>query len=567
MRRIDVREYGILPGDDKETTWKLRKMLEDLRGEEQIEILFGPGTYHFYPDYAVEKLLYISNHDEDTIKKIAFDLGGMKQIKINGAGAEFLFHTDIIPFHIDQCENIQIEGFTVDYARTGYSEGHILEVTEKRMLLEIDRKEYPYRVIHGKLYFEEESGLSELYCGCLEMDGKRGAPVYQGRDISFQKPYPSSYGAVFREAGENQVEVLLTEDQKFPETSKTGNSLILRHHWRTHPCFYITDSEKVILRNITIYHCTGMAVISQFTKDVTIEHVDIRRHPEKRRIFTATADGFHFVYGGGKIHIKDCLLENQLDDPVNIHGIYGRIHKVLSRREILVELVEGMQKGVRLGRKGDRFGVVDNRTMLEKESSVIGEIFMVNKDYQYLAFEEEMTFLKPGFVVENKSYVPDVLIEGCIFRNNRARGLLLTSAGKVVVRNNRFQTPGAAVLIEGDSNYWFESGATRNILIEENEFDNCAYVSGWGMAPVQVSPSALVWEEGKRYHRYLEIRRNIFRCFDDRLLNVTNLETLIFRDNKVEKTDMFPPIEGKPFELNGVLRFETDYQSEGEENE
>ena len=112
----------------------------------------------------------------------------------------------------------------------------------------------------------------------------------------------------------------------------------------------------------------------------------------EERIFTATADGFHFVYGGGKIHIKDCLLENQLDDPVNIHGIYGRIHKVLSRREILVELVEGMQKGVRLGRKGDRFGVVDNRTMLEKESSVIGEIFMVNKDYQYLAFEEEMTF-------------------------------------------------------------------------------------------------------------------------------------------------------------------------------
>ena len=100
-------------------------------------------------------------------------------------------------------------------------------------------------------------------------------------------------------------------------------------------------------------------------------------------------------------------------------------------------------------------------------------------------------------MVENKSYVPDVLIEGCIFRNNRARGLLLTSAGKVVVRNNRFQTPGAAVLIEGDSNYWFESGATRNILIEENEFDNCAYVSGWGMAPVQVSPSALVWGRRK----------------------------------------------------------------------
>ena len=63
-----------------------------------------------------------------------------------------------------------------------------------------------------------------------------------------------------------------------------------------------------------------MAVISQFTKDITIERVCLVRHPQKDRIFTATADGFHFVYAGGKIHIKNCVLENQLDDPVNIQG-------------------------------------------------------------------------------------------------------------------------------------------------------------------------------------------------------------------------------------------------------
>ena len=84
MRQIHVRDYGIIPGDEKETTLKLRKMLQEIRQEENLEIRFEKGIYHFYPDYAGEKLLYISNHDEDTIKKVAFDLSGMKQVKISG---------------------------------------------------------------------------------------------------------------------------------------------------------------------------------------------------------------------------------------------------------------------------------------------------------------------------------------------------------------------------------------------------------------------------------------------------------------------------------------------------
>ena len=147
MRQIHVRDYGIIPGDEKETTLKLRKMLQEIRQEENLEIRFEKGIYHFYPDYAGEKLLYISNHDEDTIKKVAFDLSGMKQVKISGTDTQFLFHTDILPFHIDRCREICIEGITIDYARTGYSEGKIVKVTDKKMLLEINREEYPYRII------------------------------------------------------------------------------------------------------------------------------------------------------------------------------------------------------------------------------------------------------------------------------------------------------------------------------------------------------------------------------------------------------------------------------------
>ena len=178
MKQIFVKKYGILPENIKENTLNLRNMLDRFRGETDIQFIFEKGTYHFYPDYAVEKLLYISNHDEDTIKKIAFDLTGMKHVQIFGNESRFMFHTDIIPFYIHETEDIQVEGIIVDYWRTGYSEGKIAELSDKRMVLEIDREEYPYKVLHDKIYFQEEKGLSELYCGCLEMDGERNAPVY-----------------------------------------------------------------------------------------------------------------------------------------------------------------------------------------------------------------------------------------------------------------------------------------------------------------------------------------------------------------------------------------------------
>ena len=101
MRQVYVKEYGITPGNDRALLWKVRMMLDELQGTMGIEFVFESGTYHFYPDYAVEKTLYISNHDEDVPKRIAFDFSGWRKVKIRGEGAVFLFHTDILPFHLD----------------------------------------------------------------------------------------------------------------------------------------------------------------------------------------------------------------------------------------------------------------------------------------------------------------------------------------------------------------------------------------------------------------------------------------------------------------------------------
>ena len=55
MRQVYVKEYGITPGNDRALLWKVRMMLDELQGTMGIEFVFESGTYHFYPDYAVEK--------------------------------------------------------------------------------------------------------------------------------------------------------------------------------------------------------------------------------------------------------------------------------------------------------------------------------------------------------------------------------------------------------------------------------------------------------------------------------------------------------------------------------
>lgn len=553
---INVKDWGILP-DGRDCSLQLRNLLDINRRKENVGLEFEKGEYHFYPDYAAESLLCISNHDEDALKRVAFDLTGYRGLRIQGNGSLFRFHTDILPFWCNECEDLEMEGIRIDYARPAYSEGTVLEVTPGRMRIGIDSGKYPYHIAHGRLYFTGENYRHEL-TGWMEVDAERRSPICRGADFCFNDS-DGGTGAVFSRIEEDVVEMNL-RDGSFSPDSRPGNRLVLRHHPRNDPAVYVTDSRNVSCRDTAVYHCEGMAFIAQFTENILLERFHVMLPPEGDRLFSASADATHFVCCRGKIHVKDCLMENQLDDPMNVHGIYFRIEKVLNDREVIAELVHHQQKGGRLGYPGDRIALIDHETMLKRQEAALEEVRVLNRDYCVVRFGEKMEHLQPMDVLENQSWAPDVLVEGCTFRNNRARGLLLTSAGEVTVRRNYFHVPGAAILIEGDANSWFESGATNHILLEENCFENCAHVPDWGKAPIQVSPSAEQINGGERYHKCLEIRNNTFICFDDRLVNARNLGKLVFEGNEMIKSSAFSPQAGRAFELEAVNEFAADEQ-------
>lgn len=536
MKTFHVRDYGILPGEkDRMNMLRLRGVLEECRkNEEPVEILFEEGTYHFYPDFAFERTLCISNHDEDTIKRIAFDLTNCTHLTISGKNSDFIFHTELLAFYFEHGEDITLEGFSIDYERPAYSEGSIVSVNGPSMQLRIDKERFPYYVAHQRIFFTGENFCEEIPFW-MEVDPEKGEPSEGPYEMGFDIRPDSNYGN-WKELEEGLVEVTLdgAGDMKSFDGYTPGHIIVLRHHPRNYPATYVTSSKDVTFRDVKIYHCAGMGVTAQFTENVTLDRVQVTGKAGSGHWFSLAADATHFVYCRGLIHIKDCLFERQLDDAVNIHGIYARVKKVLSEKELLVELVHHQQKGVPVGKSGDHFSFVRYESLLSMGESRTEEIITLNKDFTYVKFAEKLPEgIKEKDSIENVSYVPNVLIEGCIVQNNRARGFLLTSAGNVVVKNNYFHTSGTAVLISGDAADWFESGATKHIVVENNRFDDCDHVKCWGQGVIQVDTPVREVEKDQKLHQYLEIRDNEFTSADGELLNVKNVQTVVFAENKV----------------------------------
>jgi len=300
---------------------------------------------------------------------------------------------------------------------------------------------------------------------------------------------------------------------------------------------------------VNIYHCGGMGVIAQKSKDIMIEKVKVTPSPNSERVVSITADATHFSNCSGTISIIDCIFENQKDDATNIHGIYVRVDRQLSPNVVLTKLVHPQQFGFDYIVAGQKLELVNKQNLVTYKELTVKSVKRLNIEYSTVEFTEPLpSEFKIGDVLAALDY-PDVTIKNCIMRSNRARGILLGSRGEILIEGNTFHVPGAAILLEGDGRFWFEQAGVRNLKIRNNIFKNCNY-GVWGDAVIQVSSGVeKAFRENSRYNRNIVIENNDFLFFDPRILNLYSVDNLLFRNNKLIKSTDYPSqnIDAEPF--------------------
>ena len=77
-------------------------------------VKLGGGTVELDGRYATPKTIYLPRYSNDK-KYYAFCVDNKKNITIDGEGAYLLFDGNVSPFGFENCENVTLKNFVIDY--------------------------------------------------------------------------------------------------------------------------------------------------------------------------------------------------------------------------------------------------------------------------------------------------------------------------------------------------------------------------------------------------------------------------------------------------------------------
>lgn len=555
VEAVDVTAFGIRPDTGADMAPAVRRLLAACRGR-AVSLVFPRGRYDFY-----------QNPDEDVT--IAFHLQGLKNLDLDGNGAEFVFHGLMMPVRIEKSEQVRLRNFTVDWERPFISQGRIVAVTDTHVDLAIDREQYPYVMDGGRIWFTSPDwtcrrGVDGTYSNLF--DPATGEIVYRMRD----NPLGMDFNGPSAEIAPGVVRF-----QGAPKCRPAPGAIVTLYHGRyIVKGIDIVGSRDITLKNLTLHHVLSGGVVAARTDGLALEAVNIVANTRKGRVFSGIADGFHFIHCRGHVAVRDCVHRGNGDDFLNLHGRNSLVLKRVDARTVRVIRAECTEAGdeVWLIRQAD----VQRREVMTVAATRRVPISCPLGEFETKTFnginpawglstdkqgEWEVTFTEPlpedfreGDVFENKTWNASLTMTGCrILRCHRARGVLVTTPAPVVIEHNFFQTAGTAILIEGDTDHWYESGANTDVLIRGNVFADCL-TSGsesarkwqWGEAVVTITPShAPQGVDTEPYHRNIRLERNTFKTFDIPLVRARSVRGLEFRGNTVERTRTFAAFAGQ----------------------
>lgn len=249
------------------------------------------------------------------------------------------------------------------------------------------------------------------------------------------------------------------------------------------------------------------------------------------------------MHSKGDVLVESCVHTGLGDDFLNTHGFNCVVYQKPDARTVRVTRAWATDAG-------------DDVWLLRKGEAQRREVMRVAR-VKPVDGGQEVTFEQPlpdDFGVEdffeNKTWNARLTFRGNrVLKRHRARGILVTTPEKVVIEKNYFRTAGTAILIEGDTDHWFESGANRDVLIRDNVFEDCLSSGSetggkweWGEAVITITPSHRPQGvDDEPYHRDIKIIGNTFKAFDVPLLRARSVRGLVFADNTVQRTRTFTP--------------------------
>lgn len=556
-----VADYGLNANSSTNASPILAKIIGEMKQYgKPCRLVFEKGRYDFHPEGATIREYYISNHDQDNPKTVGMAFEQLTGVTIEGNGADLMFHGRMLPLSIVQGKNITIKDLSIDFPKPHIAQVQVIANDSVAKTITFKAAPWVDLELRGDQLVNKGSDWENIIGGCIAFEEKTKRLVYRSSDVNYGKRKAERLD-------DRTVRAQWDNPMLIP-----GTVLAMRSWHRPAPAILLDHSTNSSFINTTIHYAEGMGLLAQMSTDITLKGFRVAlRGANDPRYFTTQADATHFSGCRGKITSIDGFYEGMMDDAINVHGTYLKIVKRVSDRVVEAEYKHPQAYGFTWGYASDKVQFVAARTMeLTGSENTVQSIQPIDKPTTHGAKRYRIEFAEPLAAevdercgIENLTWTPEVLFARNVVRNNRARGALFSTPRRTVVEDNLFDhTSGTAILLCGDCNGWYETGACKEVIIRKNRFVNAlTSMFQFTNAVISIYPEIPELDKQQKYfHSGIVIEDNVFETFDQPLVYAKSVDGLVFRRNKVVVNTDYPAFHQNTERLKfeRVVNAETD---------
>lgn len=498
-------------------------------GKENL-IRFEKGIYHFGREGCKAREMSVVNIDPG-VKHVVFDLEGVENLTIDGGGAEFIFDDILFPFALTGCKNITLKNFIIDFSFSRYCQGDVAASDESGFELAIDKNLFRAETDgQGHVIFhscrDTFTTANQLILLANSVFGKGPWDyIFAGDTTVCKDNLPTGHIDTDASPTERGIRFTYREGSRRP-VYPSGERLLFCYEPRANADIFAGDCENVHIEHVSLYRAGGMGIVAARTKDFFADHTAIKVRPGRDECRSTTADGFYFVQCSGRVEIRNSEISETLDDALNIHGIYN-IVSAKTKDGIAVKAGISEHTGFAVCDAGDKITFSDAGTHRYKGSAAVRGSEKREDGSILLKLDGDFAEIREGDLIENDDRAADF-----IFENNRVFGcphLRVSDNGKIILRGNTFDRISALLVIDLLA-YWYESGAVKDMTVENNLFLGTPRAGSGYPVIVYSSRNA----ETDIRHANLTVRNNRFVCPNGHALSISSVDGLSVTGNIFE---------------------------------
>ncbi|MBP3918838.1 MAG: right-handed parallel beta-helix repeat-containing protein [Clostridia bacterium] len=549
MKHVDCLKAGIKPGCD--ITEALYRLF--CENPYDTEFIFAKGEYDFTPRFSYDYRL--SNTDVLPARKLGIWMRGMKHIRLDFSGSKLYFAGQMQALTFDHCEDIIVKNAVIDWKKPLVAEGIVKNIGEGYVDLYVDPIAFPHRCVDGWLEFD--TGNDEWYplvrgSSSIQFDANTRTVRRSTGDVFSAISFAPLGNSIYRVTANGW------------ESAAIGNILVLRHNAREHAGAFFEKCCDMTLENITFHSCGGLGCLAQFSHNLTFRSINFLPNTAARRLISnGRDDGMHITCCSGTVTVENCAFMGLMDDPINVHSCCVTVKRVVDARTLECHYEHEQARGFFYwAEPGDHIAFIERRHMSNIGSAAIASYALCDSmDDFLLTFEEDLpkellqnAEEKGKLALDNLSHTAAFVCRNNRFGSCRARGVLISTPKPVRVENNVFASSGSAILVAGDSNYWFESGECHDVEISGNYFTDACLSSPYqfGEGIISICPVVPEPVTALPFHKNIRIHDNVFDTADTPVLYAFSTAYLTFAHNRI----FHSPAAEKWLSYDGLIRLD-----------